>query len=160
MKVSAPVRVTHTCTQHIGAPPSVVFPLLCPVRETEWIPGWAPRLVITTSGTAEPGAVFVTEVEGREATWVITEHDAAAGRVGMLEVVPGLVTIQLAIAVRDAGEGRSECDVTYSYTALSPEGKAFVETRTAAWYRQFMTRWEEFLNAYIASDAVSLHDEG
>ena len=30
-------RVVKSYTMHLGAPPAEVFPLLCPVRETEWI---------------------------------------------------------------------------------------------------------------------------
>ena len=36
------------------------FPLLCPVREREWLAGWNPTIVHTKSGVAEPGCGFVT----------------------------------------------------------------------------------------------------
>ena len=44
----------------IGAPVEKVFPLLCPVREYEWIDGWSCRLVHSESGFAEKGAIFTT----------------------------------------------------------------------------------------------------
>ncbi len=36
-------RVSHEYTQTNDAPPDEVFPLLCPVRESEWVPGWQYR---------------------------------------------------------------------------------------------------------------------
>ena len=40
MRVSKPNRVTRTLAQHLVAVPSNVFPLLCPVREADWIDDW------------------------------------------------------------------------------------------------------------------------
>ena len=37
MHILTPTRVAHTYTQHLVAPPKAVFPLLCPVREADWI---------------------------------------------------------------------------------------------------------------------------
>jgi uncharacterized protein YmfQ (DUF2313 family) len=152
MEIRKPVRVSHRYTQHINAGASKVLPLLCPVREREWIPGWDPMLVITESGVAEPGAVFLTEVEGREATWLITEHDPGTGRISMVEIVPSLVVIALEISVRTVGPSDTACDVSHTYTALSPDGEAFVRERTPEWYQGFMTKWEELLNVYLASN--------
>jgi len=33
--------VPRRYAQNIHAPPQAVFPLLCPVREGEWLDGWA-----------------------------------------------------------------------------------------------------------------------
>ena len=52
MQITAPYRVRRTYRQHLVAPPDAVFPLLCPVRETEWVQGWDPTLVVTASGAA------------------------------------------------------------------------------------------------------------
>ena len=52
MKIVKPNRVTRTCTQRLVAAPAAVFPLLCPVREADWIDGWNPPLAISSSGIA------------------------------------------------------------------------------------------------------------
>lgn len=44
----------------VEAPVEKVFPLLCPVREYEWIPDWSCRMLYSQSGVAEKGAVFTT----------------------------------------------------------------------------------------------------
>ena len=46
MKIVKPNRATRTYTQHLVAEPAVVFPLLCPVREADWIDGWSPTFVM------------------------------------------------------------------------------------------------------------------
>jgi len=47
MHIIKPNRATHTHRQRLHAVPTKVFPLLCPVRETEWTNGWLPELVIS-----------------------------------------------------------------------------------------------------------------
>jgi hypothetical protein len=54
-------RVAHEYTQTNPAAPERVFPLLCPVREADWIPGWRYKLIYSESGVAELGCVFTTE---------------------------------------------------------------------------------------------------
>lgn len=40
MDIRQPKRVRHSYTQSLIAPPGKVFPLLCPVREKEWVSDW------------------------------------------------------------------------------------------------------------------------
>jgi hypothetical protein len=47
-----------TCRQTINAPPDAVFPLICPVREAEWLDGWRYTMLFSVSGVVEQGAVF------------------------------------------------------------------------------------------------------
>ncbi len=60
MRVEKPNRVSWCYTQHLDAPPELVFPLLCPVRETEWVIDWKPKVVFSESGLAEADCVFIT----------------------------------------------------------------------------------------------------
>ena len=125
-----------------------MFPLLCPVREADWIAGWDPRLVITASGTAEPDCVFVTPGAPADAVWFVTRHAPADGFVEMLKITPGLTACRLTIQVRPAAGG-SEADVTYSHTSLGPAGDEFVTAFSDAHYRAFMQDWEARLNHYL-----------
>ena len=56
--ISKPRRIKHSFTQSIKGTPEQVFPLLCPVRETDWIPGWTTDWVISNSGLAEQNCIF------------------------------------------------------------------------------------------------------
>ena len=59
MKIIASHKQKHQCKQIWSASPEKIFPLLCPVREMDWIPEWAPKLVISDSGVMEPGCIFI-----------------------------------------------------------------------------------------------------
>lgn len=165
MDIRTPARISHTYTQSLNGSRAEVFPLLCPVLETEWCSGWHPRLVVSHSGVAERDCIFITPDanagSGAEAIWVITKHDPGAGTTEMLKVTPDFLVIRLRIAVRDSGPGRSEADVTYQYTALSEVGESFVRAMTPAAYGRFMQEWEDELNAYLerarsaSTDAVA-----
>lgn len=153
MKIVQPRRATRTYTQHLVAPPATVFPLLCPVREADWVEGWDPRLVVTASGVAEPDCVFTTETGSREAIWYVTRHEPDAGLVEMIKITPGVTACRLTILVRSAAGG-SEADVTYSHTSLGPEGDAFVAAFTEDYYRRFMQDWEKRINHYLRHGAI------
>lgn len=75
MHITKPNRATHTYRQRLHAAPSKVFPLLCPVRETEWANGWLPELVISSSGVAERDGTFLTPDKLGTAIWYITRHE-------------------------------------------------------------------------------------
>ena len=146
MNIQPPIRAVHSYVQHLVATPERVFPLLCPVREADWIQGWDPLQVTSASGVAERDCVFLTAAEPEDAIWYITRHEADAGFVEMLKITPGVTACRLSIQLRGTAEG---CDatVTYLHTSLgTPAGDAFVAGFTAASYEQFMRDWEARLN--------------
>ena len=69
-------KITREYRQTINATPEKVFPLLCPVREADWLDGWQYSMIYSESGLVEEGAVFSTPCEGEEDTvWIVTKHD-------------------------------------------------------------------------------------
>lgn len=148
MKISAPKRVSHTYTQKLAAPCDQVFPLLCPVRETEWLDGWDPVSVASRSGFAERDCVFVTEAGTSQAVWYITRHEPAAGFVEMIKITPGVTACRLGIQVSPAPEG-AQAQITYTHTSLGAEGDAFVDALTPDAYVKFMKSWESRMNHYL-----------
>lgn len=148
MRIVPPNRVTRSYVQRLDGPASDVFPLLCPVREAEWIVGWDPRLVVTASGVAERDCVFVTEASPHEAVWYVTRHEPAAGCVEMIKVTPGVTACRLNIQVRDVAGG-CEAEVTYLHTSLGAAGDAFVAAFTEDHYRAFMQDWEARVNHFL-----------
>ena len=148
MHVTKPNRVTRTYTQRLVAEPSAVFPLLCPVREADWIDGWDPISVITHSGVAEHDCVFVTAASPSDAVWYVTRHEPDNGFVEMIKITPRVTACRLTIQLRAIATG-SEALVTYTHTSLGPEGDAFVASFTDDYYRQFMEDWEARINHYL-----------
>jgi hypothetical protein len=151
MRIEAPKRVSHTYRQRLNAQPEKVFPLLCPVRETEWAVGWAPSLVLSRSGVVENDCVFITPAEsGSEAIWYVTRHEPEALFVEMLKITPGMTACRLQIQLHPE-RGQCLADVTYSYTSLGPEGDELVTAFTAERYAEFMRAWEAELNHFLAT---------
>lgn len=148
MRVTKPNRATHTYRQRLCAPPARVFPLLCPVRETELAEDWLPDVVISSSGVAERDCVFITSEKHSKAIWYVTRHEPENWFVEMLKVVPGVTACRLEIQLTPNGD---ECfaDVTYSHTSIGREGDEFVARFTADSYQRFMQAWEKELNHFL-----------
>lgn len=70
------LRKVNTLSEKLKATPEQIFPLLCPTREADWIPGWHPDLIYTNSGYAEENCVFRTEKNHLMSggTWIFTDY--------------------------------------------------------------------------------------
>jgi len=151
-------RITHEYTQTNAASPEKVFPLLCPVREADWVPDWQYRLIYSESGVAESGCVFTTPnppVSGPqgqvapETTWIVTEYDPAAFRIGFVWINPGLVAAEIRIQLAPTPLATTLAHIRYSYTGLSAEGNREVERYDQKWFRSKMEGWESAINHYL-----------
>ncbi len=66
----------HDATCTVPWEPEAVFPLLCPVLEYAWLPGWRCGLLRSTSGVAELECVFQTgESPEDRMTWVVSRYE-------------------------------------------------------------------------------------
>jgi hypothetical protein len=148
MRVAKPNRVTRTFTQQLVAEPSKVLPLLCPVREADWIDGWEPLAVFSESGVAEPDCVFLTEASPSNAIWYITRHEPSNGFLEMIKISPNVTACRLSIQLRPVETG-SEATITYAHTSLGPDGDTFIRSFTEEYYQQFMRDWEARMNHYL-----------
>jgi hypothetical protein len=147
-------RVVRRFTQRIQAPPERVFPLLCPVREGEWLDGWAERVEIlhSDSGVVEEGCVFRTRAPGRpETVWVVSRHDPAARVVEFVRVTTGLLATRLAIEVHEDGGG-SRVEIEYTFTPLGEAGRAELAAKhSAEAFARDMRWWEDSMNHWLAT---------
>jgi len=159
MRVEKPNCITRTYMQQLVAEPSKVFPLLCPVREADWIKGWDPLIVLSQSGAAEPDCVFLTESSQGNAIWYITRHEPVNGFVEMIKITPGVTACKLTIRLRPV-DGGSEAAITYTHTSLGPDGDEFVASYTEEHYRQFMRDWETRINHYLFTGNILREGDG
>ena len=159
MNIVRPNRKKHGYAQHLVAPPDKVFPLLCPVLEAEWVPGWMPDLVITESGVCERECIFITPretpSEQNRAIWIVTRHDATDRVIEMYKVVPEHTVSKLEIALAGASGGSTTAHISYEITAIGAAGEKFMETFTKAWYRAFMQEWERQMNHHLKTGEKS-----
>jgi hypothetical protein len=149
MNIEKPNRKKHVYLQHIHAAPEAVFPLLCPVMETKWVPGWMPATVLSDSGVIEPGCIFITPSKPQDAIWVVTTHDPVAWRLEMYKIAPEHSLTRLEIGLSGEQDGTTSATVAYEVTVLGAAGEKFVEEFTEEWYEDFMLSWEKALNHYL-----------
>lgn len=141
-------RIVREYRTRLAAQPQQVFPLLCPVREYDWIPQWQCEMLYTQSGIAELGCVFQTDFGdnyGTE-TWVVSHYQPnkkiAFVRTGSLRTTRYEVTL-----TPDAGvtiiEWRQEI------TGLTPEGDAMVADYSKEKFTVMMVSLNTMLAHYL-----------
>ncbi len=142
------LRVERKRELEIEGAPEQVFPLLCPVREAEWVPGWEYRMVYSKSGVAELGCVFTTpDDRGKNLLWIVTEYEPGR-QIGFVWVRPQMVTARLRFDVAPDG-ARTKVTAAYQYTGLSEAGNSEVARYTDEWFREKMRKFGAALNHYL-----------
>jgi len=143
-------RVSRTYCQTIHAEPLTIFPLLCPVREAEWLDGWKYRLIYSESGYAEEGCVFSTPGDGgKETLWVITRHDTKNNKIQFARFTPDSRIGVLDISVKPKKKFVSNVYITYTYTAISNEGNQLIQDFTEDQFYDAVRFWETSMNYFL-----------
>ena len=143
-------RINRSYRQTINAPPAVVFPLLCPVREAEWLDGWEYEMIHSESGLAEEDCVFSTPGDGEADTvWVISRHDKENRLIEFTRFTPGSRTCILKVAVTPKGEIASKVDISYTYTGITAEGNTWIDNFTEETFLDAVKFWERSMNYFL-----------
>ncbi|HXP95574.1 MAG TPA: hypothetical protein VN809_02605 [Telmatospirillum sp.] len=112
-------------SHYIAASPEKTFPLLCPVREYEWIEGWSGKLIYSDSGVVELDCVFIAapfERIGPE-TWTCSHYEPPH-RVDYVRISPHTV-IRLGLTLVPAGTG-TRATAMFVMTAVDQTGDALL----------------------------------
>lgn len=129
-----------------------VFPLLCPVREDDWIAGWKSvcALIHSESGVAEEGCVFTTYIPGEgRSVWICTDYDRAVRRIEYVKHIEGLAIVKWQMRVDPLGAKRSVIVSQYAMTGLSEAGNRHVS--------QFMAEGYPHMLEAILKDKISYY---
>jgi hypothetical protein len=133
----------------IAAAPAMVFPLLCPSREYDWIDTWKCRMVYSDSGHAEADCIFKTNfpADGPEDTWVVCRYEPPL----LIEFVRvnALRAIRYTIRLRETEGGGTEADWRQIITGLNDEGDSWVRSLQETAFRARMTELEKMLEHYL-----------
>lgn len=109
----------------VDAPRSRVFPLFTALGERRWAAGWEPVML---SGREERGTAFVTRAhDGQETTWIVTDYRPDEGRVSYARLAHGSNIGLVDVICTDSPDGGTEISVRYTLTAVSEQGRAFVD---------------------------------
>lgn len=144
------VRKTLTYRQLNTGNIQAIFPLLCPVRERDWLDGWQCTLVHSHSGLIEQGCVFTTPHHGKqETTWYVTQHDPIHYSVEFVRVTPGESVVKINIALQAISQDATEATIVYEYTSLSEAQNKFIQTELEYEFKKSMLWWEKAINHYL-----------
>jgi len=111
----------------IDADPQTVFPLLCPVREYEWIEPWRCRVRYSESGVAENNCIFETDFprNGGCETWIVSRYEK--GRcIEFVRFTADEKIIKLDVRLTGTQSGGTRLLWRKTFTGLSPEGNRVV----------------------------------
>lgn len=141
--------------QAVSASASEVFPLLCPVREYDWIDGWESEIIRSQSGVAENNCIFSTRLSERgEELWVVSKYDpdhfaiefTTFNRIGLV--------MKLDISVESLGDHRAVARFRHTFTGLNDEGNQFVQEYTDAKYARMMDFLGKSLDHYCTTGTM------
>lgn len=130
------------------AVPEEIFPLLCPVREYDWIPQWHCDMLYSETGVAELGCVFATDFGdgyGRE-TWVVCQY-APPGKIGFIRTGTHRTT-RYEIYLQQKGSATS-LSWKQEITALDAQGNTLVGEHTEERFRALMIPLNRMLAHYL-----------
>jgi hypothetical protein len=150
-------RIVRSFVQQIHASPEQVFPLLCPEREKEWLPGWDARMIYSHSGVAERGAVFESAHPAGHACWIVTEYDSPR-RVAFARWQPDGVVVHIDISLGRHNESGTAVCIAYIYTAFNQAGVVALAAMTPEAWLNNMSFWQESMNEWFAKqESRALH---
>lgn len=126
-----------------------IFPLLCPVREKEWLHGWDYNMIYSDSGYAEKGCVFETNNGFGGYQWVITKHDAVNTEIQFVKTQEGIVVI-IDIDLEEKSEELTYCNIQYTFIPLREDiFKSMHKENSDERFNAHMKKWEDSLNYYL-----------
>jgi hypothetical protein len=143
------LRLSRSYVQTLAAPPERVLPLLTPLGERSWAPGWEPELRWQPPHGAV-GTLFVIRHPGEpETVWLLDTFDPGAGHVHYLHLTPGSDVTEIDIQLHPGPEKGTRAEVRYTWTALTEAGNAKVRRHTPEEFLHSMQSWERQLNHYL-----------
>lgn len=145
-----PKKIKSSFVQQFQAPPNKVFPLLCPVREYEWIEPWQCEMLHSESGIAEKNCVFRTRFPGESSgdVWVISQYESNT-RIEFVRV-NALRVMTLSITLTDDGDGTTQAVNEQLLVGLTEQGNQSLD-RMADSFSFEMRMGEAMLNHYLTT---------
>jgi len=81
---------------------------------------------------------------------MITAYEPENHFLQIVKLIPGIVAGKIEIRLAEAPHGAT-ADITYSFTALGPDGDRVVREFTQKHFDEFMLTWETELNHFLAT---------
>jgi len=154
------MQKTFTYNQLNDGTREQVFPLLCPVREKDWLDGWEYKMIHSKSGLAEKDCVFSTPHHGKfDTIWQVTQYDPIEFKIEFIRVTPTESVVRINISLSATGDYKTEANISYQYTGLNEDQNRFIENDLEDQFQENMKLWEKAINHYLKSgEKLTKHD--
>lgn len=145
-----PTQVTRSGVFSCQAMIEDVFPLLCPKKEEDWIPGWECETIWSRSGFNEDGAIFRTaKPYGTKLYWNTVRCDIKHGLVEFLIVAPELYMFRFEITVKPDDAGGLSLRFVQTFTSVSEQGSAMLQQYAAEDFGQRIQALQGCMTKYL-----------
>ena len=121
---------------------------MCPVRESEWLPHFKARVIYSSTGISEDGAIFQTTHDDEKITWIITKYNPNS-LIEMMYIIPDTMIVRINIQLEKHDKKHTKTRIRYTKTGLTEKGNAEVEKFTEERFNQQMEHWEKAINFYL-----------
>ncbi len=145
------IRKVYTFEHEVNASAATVFPLLCPVREREWVAGWQADLHYSDSGLVEQDCVFRVPKNGYDTLWSVAHYRPEQGELTFAIYHEGHYLEHLHIHVRVIAGARCRLTWRRVFTALDHVGETFLNQYTPAQFDSAMQGLADQLNRHLAA---------
>lgn len=146
-------RQVFSVDVEFGGTPEQVFPLLCPIREYDWIPDWTCEMIYSETGIAELGCLFRTGHAAGDEVWTVSHYDPNTA-ISFVRNRLNIWVVLMELTLQPAGSSTTTVTVTHTYTALSPEGETQIKAMNE---RQHATQWQtlaKLASHYVATGTI------
>ena len=147
-------RSTKTCSMQLQGSPEQVFPLLCTVREYEWIDSWQCKMIYSNTGVAELDCEFKTAFpgDGPEDTWIVSRYEPPL----LIEFVRinSLRTIRFNLSLIRKDDGTTSLIWMQIFTGLTSQGDDLIKSLSDEIYRERVATREHQINHFLSTDQM------
>jgi hypothetical protein len=140
------IERSHSIT--LPLPIEHAFPLFTPIGEIDWAPGWQPDFLYPKDGATQAGMVFTTAADGVTTLWACTDWAPAEHRVRYARVTPGNRFGFVDVHCTARGP-ETNVEVGYQFTALGPEGGAYMASLTPEAFAAMIEQWKQLIEERI-----------
>ena len=148
------MQIDKNFIQNHPFPARDVFPLLCPVREKDWLPGWDYTMIHSHSGLIEQDCVFSTPQHADlDTLWKVYHYNRDQYEVGFVRHSPGKNMVRIFIKVVQQQQG-SQSVIRYIYTPLSKEEEDYINRGLDDDFQSNMITWEKCINYYLETGSM------
>jgi len=145
---------THTHATHaivVEAPLAQAFMFFTPAGEELWVDGWRPTYLHPADGRTEAGMVFTTGSGSDLTIWTLVDFDRERHRSRYVRCTPGSRTGFVEVRCSALDAQRTEARVSYTLTALSPEGERALQAFEGVAFAEMIDGWAREIERHLGT---------